>query len=183
MALGIMLVLGGARSGKSEFAEASAADAATIAPGPGTVTYLATASEVPGDADWEARLRTHRLRRPVGWKTIETAGESDLGSIIDSVPETVLIDSLGTWIASAPRMEVDRSGLVTALVARAGRGLSTIVVSEEVGLGVHPASESGRLFRDVIGDVNRAVSAVADRVVLVVAGRVIDLSQFPIVDT
>lgn len=181
MALGIMLVLGGARSGKSEFAEASAADASSGAPNRG-VTYVATASGLASDPDWTARIDAHRLRRPDDWKTVETAGDPDLGSIIESVPGIVLIDSLGTWIASDPEMNVDSSGFVRALVSRSARGETTIVVSEEVGLGVHPASESGRRFRDVLGSVNRSVSVVADRVVLVVAGRVIDLSSFPSVD-
>ena len=82
----------------------------------------------------------------------------------------MLLDALGTWIAND--LEADLDGLVKALVHRPG---DTIVVSEEVGLGVHPVSEVGRLFADRLGEANRRVAEVADRCLLVVAGRVIDL--------
>ena len=76
----------------------------------------------------------------------------------------------GTWIANDARADID--GLVAALASRRG---DTIVVSEEVGLGVHPVTEVGRLFADRLGEANRRVAEVADRCLLVVAGRVIEL--------
>ena len=85
---------------------------------------------------------------------------------------TALVDSLGPWLAGLPGMATDPAPLCTALTRRAG---DTVVVSEEVGLGVHPSSEAGRQFRDSLGTINQAVAAVADRVVLVVAGRGLEL--------
>ncbi len=178
MALGIMLVLGGARSGKSALGESLAAGAALGASNEGRtpgVTYVATAPSMPGDAKWTDRVLVHRSRRPPEWTTVETAGRADLDVVIDGLSGTVLVDSLGTWVASAPDMVVDGPSLCSKLLARRERGDATVLVSEEVGLGVHPASEAGRRFRDVLGEVNRAIAAVSDRSVLVVAGRVLEL--------
>jgi adenosyl cobinamide kinase/adenosyl cobinamide phosphate guanylyltransferase len=133
----ITLVLGGARSGKSEVAERIAARLA------GPVTYLATL--VPGD---------------------------DPAAVLRSVPGPVLVDALGPWVAASPGMIVDAGALCAALT---GRAADTVVVSEEVGLGVHPATANGRRFRDALGTLNQSVAAVADEVLLVVAGRFLRL--------
>ena len=159
----ITLVLGGARSGKSEVAERIAARLA------GPVTYLATL--VPGgDADLATRIEAHRARRPAGWRTVEAGAE--LPAALRSVPGPVLLDSLGPWVAASPGMIVDAGALCAALT---GRAADTVVVSEEVGLGVHPATEDGRRFRDALGALNQAVAAVADEVLFVVAGRILPL--------
>jgi adenosyl cobinamide kinase/adenosyl cobinamide phosphate guanylyltransferase len=86
----------------------------------------------------------------------------------------VLVDSLGTWLTGHDDLTPDVDALCAALSARAG---DAVVVSEEVGLGVHPSSELGRRFRDALGVVNLAVAEVADEVVLVVAGRVLPLER------
>ena len=86
---------------------------------------------------------------------------------------TVLVDSLGPWVSSSTDMEVDADALCAALVERHG---DTVVVSEEVGLSVHPSTAAGRRFRDVLGLVNQAVAARADEVLLVVAGRTLRLA-------
>ena len=159
----ITLVLGGARSGKSEVAERIAGRLA------GPVTYLATL--VPGDdPDLAARIEAHRARRPAGWRTVEAGAE--LPAALRSVPGPVLLDSLGPWVAASPGMIVDAGALCAALT---GRASDTVVVSEEVGLGVHPATEDGRRFRDALGALNQAVAAVADEALFVVAGRVLPL--------
>lgn len=157
----ITLVLGGARSGKSAFAEQLAGSSGTA------VNYLATAI-VGDDPDFAVRVAAHRARRPLAWKTVEAG--ADLSGALDSIVagETVLIESLGTWVAATPEFEVDIDRLVASLVARTGL---SIVVSEEVGLGVHPSTEVGGRFRDRLGSVNQAVSAVAGKAYLVVAGR------------
>jgi adenosyl cobinamide kinase/adenosyl cobinamide phosphate guanylyltransferase len=160
----ITLVLGGARSGKSAVAERLAAGATQ------PVTYIATGSTA-GDADMAARIAAHRARRPDGWATVE-AGAQLTGALKDAPDGTVLIDALGTWVAAHPDLAPDVAGLLAALDGRRG---DTIVVSEEVGLGVHPSSEAGRRFRDVLGEANTAVAARADEVLLVVAGRVLKL--------
>ncbi len=160
----IVLVLGGARSGKSAAAERRAAALADGAP----VTVLATA--MVGDDDMAARVAAHRARRPPGWPTLETG--ADLVDAVGSCRGVALVDALGTWVAAAPDLSVDADGLCAALARRDG---DSVVVSEEVGLGVHPSSEAGRRFRDALGLVNQAVAAIADEVVLVVAGRTLAL--------
>jgi adenosyl cobinamide kinase/adenosyl cobinamide phosphate guanylyltransferase len=156
----VTLVLGGSRSGKSEVAEALVGEVAV---------YVATAT-VGDDADLAARVARHVARRPPGWTTLES---TDLPTALRTHPDaTVLVDSLGTWVAATHDFEPDVDGLVAALADRVG---SVVLVSDEVGLGVHPETEVGRRFRDVLGTVNRRVAGVADRVLLVVAGRVLEL--------
>jgi adenosyl cobinamide kinase/adenosyl cobinamide phosphate guanylyltransferase len=164
----ITLVLGGARSGKSAVAERLAARRRL------PVTYLATAVADPDDADLAGRIAAHRARRPPAWTTHEAG--ADLPAVLRATPGTVLIDALGTWVAAAPGLDVDGSELCAALVERGG---DAVVVSDEVGLGVHPATEVGRRFRDALGELNQAVAAVADEVLLVVAGRVLALAPAP----
>jgi len=159
----ITLVLGGARSGKSEVAERIAARL------PVPITYLATL--VPGDdPDLAARIEAHRARRPAGWRTVEAGAE--LPAVLRSVPGPVLLDGLGPWVAASQGMAVDAVAFCAALT---GREADTVVVSEEVGLGVHPATEDGRRFRDALGELNQSVAAVADEVLFVVAGRILRL--------
>jgi adenosylcobinamide kinase/adenosylcobinamide-phosphate guanylyltransferase len=90
------------------------------------------------------------------------------------VTGSVLVDSLGAWVAAHDDFAVDLDDLCKTLSSRDG---DTVVVSEEVGLGVHPSSEPGQRFRDVLGDVNAAVADVADDVLLVIAGRVLPLAR------
>jgi adenosyl cobinamide kinase/adenosyl cobinamide phosphate guanylyltransferase len=160
----IVLVLGGTRSGKSEIAERLAADAGA------PVTYVATAVVRDADTEFTERVAEHRKRRPWSWTTIESG--PDLAGAIGEVHGTVLVDSRGAWVAAADDFCRDVDTLCRALRDRAG---TTIVVSEEVGLSVHPTGEIGRAFVDALGDCNRAVAAIADRVLLVVAGRVLEL--------
>jgi adenosylcobinamide kinase/adenosylcobinamide-phosphate guanylyltransferase len=157
------LVLGGARSGKSALAERLAAEAGT------DVVYVATA-EVVGDDDFAARVAAHQARRPASWSSLESG--PDLPAALRSVAAgpTLLVDSLGTWVARCPNFVADADALAEALAPH-----RAVVVSEEVGLGVHPETEVGRRWRDAIGEVNQVVAAAADRVVLVVAGRVLEL--------
>lgn len=164
----IVLVLGGTRSGKSAAAEAAAARLA----GDGALTYVATARVDPGDADHAARVDAHRRRRPASWRTVECPDPDELPGVVADASGVVLVDSLGTWVAAHPDLAVDPGPLVAALARRAG---DTVVVSEEVGLSVHPATEAGRRFADALGTANQAVSAVADHAVLVVAGRALVL--------
>jgi adenosyl cobinamide kinase/adenosyl cobinamide phosphate guanylyltransferase len=168
----ITLVLGGARSGKSAFAEALAGRAG------GPVAYLATAEATATDAAFAARVAAHRARRPGSWVTVE-AGAGLVGAIGQVAGDhTVLVDSLGTWVAAHPDFSVDAAGLCAGLAARSA---PVVVVSEEVGLGVHPYSEAGGRFRDALGLVNQAVAAAATEVWLVVAGRGLRLDPLPAV--
>jgi len=157
----ITLVIGGARSGKSEFAERLAAA------GGARVVYVATA-EVSGDEDFEARVRRHRDRRPEEWATAEPGRELVRFVEGERSGATLLIDSLGTWVVGFEDFQADKEGLCHALTSRPGH---TVVVSEEVGLAVHPSTTEGGRFRDALGEVNQAVSRIADAAYLVVAGR------------
>jgi len=159
----IVLVLGGARSGKSVHAERRATFLAE------PVSYMATAC-VEGDADLAARVEVHRGRRPESWTTIEAG--PDVPAALRATRGTVVLDALGPWVAATPEFDVDAAELCDAL---AGRDGDTVVVSEEVGLGVHPETVAGRQFRDALGELNQAVATVADEVVLVVAGRALRL--------
>lgn len=168
-----VLVTGGVRSGKSRHAETLLTGAVTyVAPGP-------TTAEDP-DPDWAARLAAHRARRPAAWTTLETR---DLAAALGT-PGPVLVDCLGTWLTGV----LDERGLwehgsdeVTAAVsgllddALAVIHDDTVLVTNEVGLGVVPEHRSGRLFRDLLGLVNQRAAAACDEVHLVVAGRVLRL--------
>ena len=162
----IVLVLGGTRSGKSGVAEAIAGTLGS------KVTYVATAAVDPDDADLAARVAAHQVRRPPDWSTAECEEPDDLPRLLRETGDPVIVDSLGTWVALHPEMEVDASDLLAALSDRAA---PTVIVSEEVGLAVHPPSEVGRRFVEVMGVLNQQVAAVADQVLLVVAGRVLEL--------
>lgn len=161
----ITLLLGGARSGKSELAE-------RIASGlPTPVTYVATAD--PGeDADFARRIEEHRRRRPAGWKTVESG--QDLIESLRDLSGTVLVDSLGTWVASLPGFAVDARSLGEVLTAHHG---DLVIVSEEVGLGVHPSTDVGGRFRDALGTLNRSVAQIADEILFVVAGCTLRLDK------
>ena len=167
----LTLVLGGTRSGKSAVAERLVAGAGDVAP----VTYVATARLDPTDADHAARIAAHRDRRPADWRTAECPAPADLAPLLGTLPGTVLVDSLGTWVTGFADLEVPDAAvdaLVAALAARAG---DTVVVSEEVGLSPHAPTVLGRRFADALGTVNQAVSLAADRALLVVAGRALEL--------
>lgn len=154
----ITLVLGGARSGKSAVAERLAF---MLAP---PVTYVATL-DVGDDPDLAARVAQHRARRPPQWRTVQVG--SELPEVLRTVEGSVLVDSLGPWVSATTAMNPDVGSLCAALTERAG---DTVVVSEEVGLSVHPSTEEGRRFRDALGTVNGEVAACADEVLFVVAG-------------
>lgn len=164
----VTLVLGGTRSGKSAVAERLAAEIAAASAG--AVTYVATASV--RDEEMAARVAAHQARRPAGWATVELHEPAQLPAVLRRVGGVVLLDSLGTWVASTHEMAVDAGALTAALQARSG---PTVVVSEEVGLAVHPPTAAGRAFTDALGSLNQAVAGVAARALLVVAGRIVEL--------
>jgi adenosylcobinamide kinase / adenosylcobinamide-phosphate guanylyltransferase len=166
------LVLGGIRSGKSEWAEA--AIAASV-PAAQSVHYLACGPGGRDDAEWARRIAKHRDRRPAHWSTVET---QDITTQLRQCPDTpTLIDDLGTWLTGTlDRHQAWENGSVTApvdeLLSALGTFASTLVlVSPEVGLTVVPATASGRRFADELGSLNQRVAALCERVVLVVAGQ------------
>lgn len=163
----ITLVVGGARSGKSAVAEALAARHGAL------VTYVAT-MDPSGDPELQARVDAHRQRRDASWVTVDAT--DDLAGTLLLVHGTALVDSLGPWVArfggGAGIVEAQAAALCEVLAKRDG---DTVVVSDEVGLAVHPSSAEGRCFRDALGVLNHAVSVVADNAYLVVAGRALEL--------
>ncbi|HXY44255.1 MAG TPA: bifunctional adenosylcobinamide kinase/adenosylcobinamide-phosphate guanylyltransferase [Acidimicrobiales bacterium] len=173
----ISLVLGGGRSGKSEVGE-RLAELRALAGSEGcvrrepSVTYVATALTGRGDPDFDARIARHRARRPPAWVTLEVAAGEVLSAALGA-SGVVLVDSLGTWVAGHDDFVVDVEDLISALERRKADGWPTVLVSDEVGLGVHPETAAGLSFRDALGELNRRVAAVADDVRLVVAGRVL----------
>ncbi|GAC1587442.1 MAG: bifunctional adenosylcobinamide kinase/adenosylcobinamide-phosphate guanylyltransferase [Acidimicrobiales bacterium] len=167
----ISLFVGGSRSGKSVLAERRATALG------GAVTYVATyAPEGRPDADMTRRIAAHRARRPSEWNLEEISRGGDLSSCMRRVQGVALIDALGTWVGGSAGFVVDIDAFCAAVLDRSG---DTVIVSDEVGMGVHPSSPEGRHFRDVMGQVNAAVSHAADEAWLVVAGRVVPLVDPP----
>jgi len=168
-----VLVLGGARSGKSATAEAMLA-------GDGPVDYVATG--VPpgsGDAEWDARVAEHQRRRPPHWRTVETLALAGVLAAPATTP--VLVDCLTTWLArvmddcGAWDGDQDAAGALAARIDEilGGWRLSrrhAVAVSNEIGSGVVPGTASGRRFRDELGRLNARIAADSDEVWLCTAG-------------
>lgn len=175
------LVIGGARSGKSAFAEklicATRAD---------YVRYGATGPTTTNDPAWEERVALHQARRPSQWDTVVSC---DPATLLASFPTTghsaLLLDDLPSWVTHqlsdltdwetcTPGQHaqlLDRANrFATDIAACAAQGIDIVVVTLEAGWGVSPATTAGNIFRDVLGDVNQLWAAAADSVTLVVAG-------------
>jgi adenosyl cobinamide kinase/adenosyl cobinamide phosphate guanylyltransferase len=163
------LVIGGARSGKSSLALRLAS--ASSRP----VTFVATAQA--GDDDMTARIDRHRAERPSQWRTVEEP--LDVHRSLDDSHGTddafVIIDCVTMWVANlifADRSDADIRAMAIDLGTRlAERAAPAVVISNEVGMGIHPETELGRRYRDLLGWVNSDLAAVAERSVLMVAGR------------
>jgi adenosylcobinamide kinase/adenosylcobinamide-phosphate guanylyltransferase len=161
---GVTLVLGGARSGKSRYAESLV----TALSHPWV--YIATAEA--RDDEMTARITAHRARRAAGWQTIEAPHE--LPEALRAAPPeaAVLVDCLTLWLSNVmhAKFDIDKitRRLEEALAARAG---TTVLVSNEVGLGIVPDNALARSFRDAQGVLNQRIAAIARRVVLMVAGQ------------
>ena len=166
----LTLLLGGARAGKSR-------RALDLADGEPHVTFVATAEAF--DEEMDARIRTHKAERAAHWLTIEAP--IALSDAIRDAPLThlIIIDCITLWIsnlllrangasvAAQPMVEASVAELLTQLATRTTH---TIVVSNEVGLGIVPETPLGREYRDLLGRANASIAASADRVELLVAG-------------
>lgn len=178
----LWFVTGGARSGKSTFAE-------SLALGTGVeVVYLATME--PGDEELRDRVQRHQARRPAGWTTIEeplrlpaalTAAPTEACALIDCVSLWVtnrLLElddeepSLDAIAALEAALDTEVDALVESIRSREG---ITIAVTNEVGGGLVPPYALGRVYRDVLGRVNQRISRAADRAWLLVSGRALEL--------
>jgi adenosylcobinamide kinase/adenosylcobinamide-phosphate guanylyltransferase len=159
----LTLVLGGARSGKSRHAEA------LVEALPGPWIYVATAEAY--DDEMRARIADHRARRGVGWRTLDAP--LALSEAIRGAPAgtPVLVDCLTLWLTNIMLAERDIAAERAALVEvcrKAQRPL--VLVSNEVGLGIVPENALARRFRDETGRLHQELAAIADHVVLMVAG-------------
>jgi adenosyl cobinamide kinase/adenosyl cobinamide phosphate guanylyltransferase len=158
----LVVLLGGARSGKSGRAVALASEAGA------PVTFVATGEG--RDEEMAARIEAHRRERPTGWTTVEEPLE--LGSVLDAAEGTVIVDCLSLWVANLLQRGREPEDLAAVAASRPGL---TIAVSNEVGLGIVPANELARRYRDVLGRVNAAWVAASDEAFFCVAGRTIPL--------
>jgi adenosylcobinamide kinase/adenosylcobinamide-phosphate guanylyltransferase len=161
------LVLGGARSGKSRHAVAQAAQSG------GRVAFLATARAL--DGDMAARIARHRAERPVGWTTLEEPQELVAACRrAATTHDVIVVDCATVWVANLMERGDDDAAVLAAADDLAKlqrkRVVSLVIVSNEVGEGVHPSTEVGRRYRDLLGFVNQRLAAAADRVTLMVAG-------------
>jgi adenosylcobinamide kinase / adenosylcobinamide-phosphate guanylyltransferase len=172
-----ILVLGGIRSGKSEWAE-SVITQSVGAEVP--VRYLATGPVADDDA-WARRVASHRARRPRHWSTAETFDAAKQLRADDSLP--TLVDDVGGWLTAAmDRTDAWTGGSVEAdvddfLDAVAGYQSDLVLVSPEVGLTVVPETVAGRRFADELGALNQRLAQLCDRVVLVIAGQPVTVKE------
>ncbi len=161
------LILGGARSGKSRYA----LEQARALGGP--TAFVATAQAL--DAEMARRIQRHRAERPPGWLTVEEPLElaAALRHLVGRV-RVVVVDCLTLWVANRLQREsADEPILAEAddlAKLLAERPYHAFLVSNEVGLGVHPETASGIRFRDLLGLVNQQIAAAVDRVVWMTAG-------------
>lgn len=164
MKSGVVLVLGGARSGKSTFAETLVVESG-LSP-----VYVATAE--PRDAEMAARIAAHRARRGSAWRIFEEPDAIETILAREAAPDgAILVDCLTLWLANLMEAGADIAARTESLGA-AVTGLPGLVVlvSNEIGLGLVPETALGRDFRDAQGRLNQSIAAVADRVILVAAG-------------
>ncbi|MFZ0608786.1 MAG: bifunctional adenosylcobinamide kinase/adenosylcobinamide-phosphate guanylyltransferase [Xanthobacteraceae bacterium] len=158
----LTLVLGGARSGKSRYAES------LIAALPPPWTYIATAEA--GDTEMAERIAAHRARRGPQWRTVE-APRNLAAPLAARERSPALVDCLTLWLSNLMLANADIEAEAVRLESAFDAAAAPLVlVANEVGSGIVPETPLGRRFRDWQGMLNQRIAARADRVVLVVAG-------------
>ena len=162
-------VLGGARSGKSRYAEELSTKHR------GRKTYIATAETI--DSEMQARITEHRRRRGAGWETSEAPLDL-VAALVACKTEFVLIDCITVWIGNLMHHKRDVCAEVERLCeVLAGAQARIVVVSNEVGFGIVPENALARAFRDEQGFANQRIAGIADEVVFVAAGLPIVLKK------
>ncbi|MDO9383482.1 MAG: bifunctional adenosylcobinamide kinase/adenosylcobinamide-phosphate guanylyltransferase [Hyphomicrobiaceae bacterium] len=160
--MAVTLVLGGARSGKSQYAEG------LISALPSPWIYLATGEA--GDGEMQERIAEHQARRGPNWVTREAPLQL-AQTLRDAGDRPVLVDCLTLWVSNLMHAEHDVASACGELGdALMQRRAETVLVSNEVGLGIVPVNALARRFRDEAGRVNQKLARIADRVVFMVAG-------------
>jgi adenosylcobinamide kinase / adenosylcobinamide-phosphate guanylyltransferase len=162
----ITLILGGAGSGKSRYAQA-------LASGMDDVVFLATAQA--SDEEMHTKIQRHRRERPANWKTVEVPFELVEAIVEHNSSSFVIVDCLTTFVANWLVLKKASSEAIFACIADLADALSrsnatVALVSNEVGSGVVPEFLSGREFRDILGQVNQKIARICDNVVLMIAG-------------
>ena len=185
----LVLVLGGARSGKSTFAERLAVQSGQ------QVAYIGTATA--GDEDMRDRIARHQAARPATWQTIEEPLQ--LAAAVEqaaTLADVLILDCMTVWLSNwlfsqdqSEHMEDDTissqhyAGVLHEIdalleaVAALEAGKTLIVVTNEVGLGIVPAYALGRVYRDILGLINQRIAAASSRVYLMVAGLGVDIKR------
>ena len=169
--MGFVLLLGGARSGKSDLAVRLASQSGS------PVTFIATAA--PGDREMADRIQRHRSDRPTGWKTVEAMLDLQGAIYATDGADYLAIDCLTLWVSNmlADGRAPEEISLAADRVAEELTRRRAVVVSNEVGLGIVPDNELARRFRDALGSVNTRFAAYADRALFLVAGHAITLER------
>jgi adenosylcobinamide kinase / adenosylcobinamide-phosphate guanylyltransferase len=163
----LVFLLGGARSGKSSLAVRLATE--TGAP----VVFVATGEA--GDEEMAERIALHRAERPEHWRTVEAPRELPRALAAIDPDACVIVDCIAFWIANVFENEIVDNSVRSAIGHLSERPGHAIVVSNEVGMGVVPATPLGRAYRDALGRVNAMWAEAADVAYLVVAGKTLQL--------
>ncbi|MBN1384247.1 MAG: bifunctional adenosylcobinamide kinase/adenosylcobinamide-phosphate guanylyltransferase [Elusimicrobia bacterium] len=159
----IILILGGVKSGKSSFA-------VELAKKSGNVIFVATAS--PGDSEMKKRIEKHKKSRPKSFKTVETSNK--LSGILKEKFNTALIDCLTIFVSNCMLSNKTEKTIIKeiedTLKKIKNKNRNAVIVSNEVGYGIVPKNKLAREFRDVLGNVNQAVSRLSDKVYFLISG-------------
>jgi adenosylcobinamide kinase / adenosylcobinamide-phosphate guanylyltransferase len=171
-----VLILGGARSGKSIAAERRLSTMPEV-------LYVATGGDDAGDAEWAERVAKHQARRPASWGLVETI---DLVPLLQTDGPPLLIDCLTLWLSRTMDAldiwsDLSRANLVEQRIAKLADAWSAttrdvVAVSNDIGSGVVPADAGTRLFRDLMGRLNTTISLASDQVLWTIAGRTLPLT-------
>ncbi len=165
----IVLITGGRKSGKSKFAEKIASEYSNL-------TYVALSESRPNDSDWQTRIKIHKSRRNLNWKTIET---EEIINVLNSEKNPLLIDSIGGFVTKGLSMnikdwELYKNRLLDSLSIYKN---TIIIVGEQVGWGLVSEYKVGNLFADRLGEVLNALTKIADNNWITINGKALRLDD------